>query len=330
MTYISGNITSANPAADLYALMDPAFASAGFTLVDTVVISTRTHKIWKSNAANNQAGLDWYLDVTYTTTGAGSIWLSPFEDFNAVTDIGTRGPIFDTTTTIEGTYFSKYGATGSALETNWMAATGTINQITLSTASVGYWMSITQNRVIAMSSLAPSRLVYCGFWEPNTAYSTNAGAALYPLIVGSLDSYLTSTTGTTDGYAAVTRAPRATTFSRWNRIATFWTGHFFPHHPEGGYGVLGAADASPFLGTIPPRGKYVYVLMNPSTGTFTAGTVYANNSIAAVNVGRAKDALSFLSTSTVTRGDTVTIDGDTWVLTSSHATYLTCLAFRAI
>lgn len=332
MTYISGNITSANPAADLYAQIDTALSSAGFTFVDTVVITTRTHKIWKSNAANNTANVDWYLDVTYTTTGTGSIWLGIFEDYNATTDIGYRGIVWDTTTTVEQTYFSKYGATGYALETNWTGATNTFNQIDLSTAAFGYWISITQNRIIAMTSLSATKLVYCGVWEPNTAHSTYAGAQVFPLIVGSLDTYLSSAAGTAATNAGVTRAPRAPSISRWTRAGVFWSGHSIANHPDGGYGAIGAGDVSPFLGAIQPRGKYIYVLLNQSAAnSFSSDNAqYALNANAPANVGRAKDVLSFLAAATVTRGDTVTINGETWILTSKATSYYTALAFRAI
>lgn len=333
MTYISGTLTSANPSADLYALMEPALTSAGYTLVDTVVISTRTHKIWRSNAAGNDANLNWFLDVTYTTTGAGNMWLSPFEDYNAATDTGIRGVVYDATTTVEQTYYSRYGAVGSALETNWTAAVNTFNAIDVSTASFTYWISITQNRVIALSSISVEKVVYCGLWEPNATHAAYVGASSFPLVVGMLGAGTMAAAGGVVGNAGLTRIPFAPSVSRWTRCAVFWTGHYFTNHPEGGYGALGAADVNPFYGNVLPKGKYVYMVFNTGTGTtgFSSdNAIYGSNANAAANVGKLKDVLSFLAASTVTRGDTVTINGETWVLCSRFSSWYGTIAFKAV
>src|SRR3954469_25016645 len=144
----------ANPAATLYATLAGGLTTAGFTLVDTQVISTRTHKVWKSAAANNAQGLDWFLDAVYTTTGAGSLWLFPMEFYDPATHLATRmvhGGL--SSTTIDQTFYSINGATAFTLESaSWPlnASNATGLPLLTSTSSFGYWFSVTGDRVIGL------------------------------------------------------------------------------------------------------------------------------------------------------------------------------------
>src|SRR6187402_1092437 len=115
MTYITGTITDANPGPLLYAAIETAAIALGYTLEDTVVIGSNTHKILKSAAAGNSRGQDWYLDINFATTGVvGGIRFAPFEGYNPATDQGIRGPYTISTTAIEQTYYSPFGVTGNA------------------------------------------------------------------------------------------------------------------------------------------------------------------------------------------------------------------------
>ncbi len=330
MAYISGTLTSANPAADLYALIAPALTTAGYTLVDTVVISTRTHKVWKSAAADNVQNLDWFLDVAYTTTGVGSVWLSPFEDFNPTTDLGFRGPYNASNASIEGTYYSRYGATGYALETNWATVSSNNNSIEASTTSFGYWISITINRVIGLSTVSAAKTVYCGLFEPSADHVAHAGASLFPLIVGPLTDSV-GIDGTNTSNTMVTRAPKATAISNWFYMPRLWSYGAYHIIPEGGFGVLGDISVNPYIGAQTPRGRSIYVVFPPTNGNAlgmnTAGAA-ANITNAAI-VGKLRDVLVFAAVPSVSRGDTTTINGDTWILGSKLSSYYAAYAFKA-
>jgi hypothetical protein len=215
MTYGTGTVTDANPGPALYAAMEATFLAAGFTLADTVVISTRTHKVLKSDAADNDLGKTWYLDIHYPTTGiTGGMFMAPFEDFNSTTDLGFRGPYTGASnTTIEGTYYSRFGATGSALESSWANAVAFTNlDNALTTGAMGWFLSATTDRVIFASTASAAELHYVGFFEPTADHVTAAGAALYPLIVAHFNTAASTAACTTSAAAsmAFTRVPPMT------------------------------------------------------------------------------------------------------------------------
>ncbi|MES2630787.1 MAG: hypothetical protein V4611_02430 [Patescibacteria group bacterium] len=320
MTYISGTLTSANPAADLYALMDTALTSAGYTLFDTVIIGARTHKMWRSAAGNNSQNLTWYLDVTYTTTGNGSIWLSTFEDFNATTDLGYRGPYLAFDSTIESTYYSRFGATGYALETNWATVANTTNNLVLSTANFGYWISITADRVIGLTSISTTKVVYAGFFEPNSEHIARADTALFPLITG------TVTQDAAMGSAMLTRAPKGVSASiYWQYTARTYSYSAITTSAEGGYGVIGDNSVNPYTGYNTARGRNVYVVF----GYYANGLTATNaNSTTSATVGKLRDVYYFAAASSVARGDTITIAGQIWILCTSTSNFT--FAFKAI
>jgi hypothetical protein len=215
MTYATGTVTDANPGPALYAAMEPTLLAAGFTFVKTVVITTRTHKVLKSDAADNDLGKTWYLDVSYPTTGtSGGMFMAPFEDFNSTTDLGFRGPYTGVSnTTIEGTYYSRFGATGSALEGSWANATAYSNlDNALTTGAMGWFLSATTDRVIFASTAAAGELHYVGFFEPTADHVAAAGAALYPLVVAHFAGAASSPACLTSAGAsmAFTRVPPLT------------------------------------------------------------------------------------------------------------------------
>lgn len=333
MTYITNSLTSANPAADLYTAMAAALSSAGFTLVDTVVISTRTHKVWKCAAANNAHGLDWYLDVAYTTTGAGHIWLGMFEDYNATTHVGYRGIYNSTadTNNAEATYYSRYGATGYALETNWTTVTNNVSVIQTQISNFAYWISITGDRVIAMTSVRPTDVIYVGMFDPYTPWANKIGGLLFPLIActinspssegGSEISYVSAmnlppTVGSSADPASLTRHPPITSLLqsaayRYNNVNIYTAYNPGPNsttsRPQGsGYG-----GANGFVDTL--TNDYYDI---PRGGKLIVAVTWADRYN--VTIGTLKDILLFAAQA-VTRGDTVTITGSDWVLSGQNS-----------
>lgn len=179
MTFVSGTITTGVDA-DLYNVIATALASNGLILVDTQVISTRTHRVWKNPASNNSLGKDWYYDISYPTSGQAGITIHPFEDYDAVNHLGIRGCVPIATYTPETTYYSRYGATGYALETNWIPSTS--YQITTSASSYGYRLSITPDRIIGTTTAANTALIYAGLIDLSNACAAAAGASAFPII----------------------------------------------------------------------------------------------------------------------------------------------------
>lgn len=319
MTFITGSLTSANPAADLYAQqIAPALTTAGFTLVDTVVISTRTHAVWKSAAASNSHNLDWYLDVAYVTTGTGGVYLSAFEYYDPATHLGYRGPYsISSTSAIETTYYSRYGATGYALETNWY----TINSahlLSLATTAFTYWISITTDRVVGMTSVAATTVVYAGFYTPDSDYATAAGNLMYPLVSG----YLPVPGINAYNYMQVTRIPLVTSIYDWQHVPWVSTPDILS--PIGPIADVAGVTSSPVPG--PARGAQFFL----GAGSSNAYPSVSVAPFTAVRFGTIPDCLWFLASAGVIRGDTITIDGQQWVLTTYlGSTNYTAIAFKA-
>ena len=307
MAYATGSITDANSSLALYTALASLLTTAGYTLVDTVVISTRTHKVWKSAAANNSMNLDWYLDVAYTTTGVGPLHLTPFEYFDPATDLGYRGPYNAGNTTIETTYYSRYGATGYALETNWFGAQSGVGLPT--SASFAYWLSVTGDRVIGLSSLLAWSICYAGFYEPTARFSAMAGAANYPLVKSEFNDPGGVSTGS---YGGITRAPKSSTLNNpW-----LYAGGVAPE--------VSSMPVREGTVTTPPPSGAPSIACRAALGSPVSGTPSFDPL-----PGYLRDVLFVRSVNTVVRGDTFTVGSDTYVLGSYNVGSAATVAFKA-
>lgn len=317
MTFVTGTYTNANPGPALYAALETSLVSVGFTLVDTVVISTRTHKVLQAPA--NSFGLGWFLDISYPTTGvATGVKTTPFEDYNAASHLGFRGPYGAGSadmTVPESTYYSRYGSTGYALETNWSnSAANTGFDTALSTGATTYWASITPERVVLMLSSAPTKLSYAGFFTPTPDFIAAADTALYPLISVTLTAAVNAQSSTAGAStAAVTRLPKLTGFSgaagsRTN--VSSWVGSVFVGALDWGVrfaaGGLIGVGGSLFTGktSISP----IPVVLGTAAPSPTLGMGALVGVLDGVAAGQAAPS--------AVRGDTVEVDSDTWLLSS--------------
>jgi hypothetical protein len=321
MTYATGTVTDANPGPALYAAMEPTFLAAGFTLVDTVVIGSRTHKVLKSAAADNTFALDWYLDVHFPTTGAGSIFFTPFEHFDPATDLGYRGPYSVSSATIDGTTYSRYGATGNALETNWAnSAAHTALDNPIVTSAFGWYLSATTERVIFLSTAASAELHYCGFFEPTAAHEAHAGADMYPLIVAHFSSPVTtpsSGSGATAISACLTRMPKVGSVNWINHVVC-----------DISYAQMSGAvgGSGPFGGT----GETALARRPIVMGHNALGSSSGTAAVAGLGlVGFLIDVGNSWTDGTIARGDTFT-DDDSGVWVSTDDTSSVGMWFKAV
>jgi hypothetical protein len=314
MAYISGICNNVNPGPTLYALMDPALTAAGFTFVDTVVISTRTHKVWKSAAASNAANLDWYLDIGYPTTGAGNMTVQCFEYFDPATDLGYRGLYAGSSSlVIDATTSSRYGATGSALETNWIGATTFTTYATpIPATAFNYYISMTTNRLIMLLDNGATyphshAVTYVGLYTPDSLYAAKAGASIYPLVgffatasPASMNlPFSTSATTVGSTSAALTRIPPATSM-----LNNGWGGSINVHAP---WQLLGGKFLGNAQTNYPEVAVPFYIGNNNSNSAQAIGALYGVCSDVAV-----------LQSMSAIRGDTVTIGGNTWVVSTAN------------
>lgn len=320
MTFVTGSVTNSNPGPALYAALEPTLLAVGYTLEDTVVIGARTHKILKSAAGLNSFGLQYFLDINYPTSGvATGIMMATFENYTAATDQALRGPYAGNSTVIDATTFSRFGDNAYALETNWNnGVSATALHLSLVTATITYWASITPERVILMISSAPTQMAYAGFFTPSAEHAAYAGAALYPLITLRLTAGAESVTATSlsAASAVVTRLPRLAAFdasagavapSNWN--ASLWVSPMGLLGRAGSGGAVGGA-VSPFTGE-------VSIFQIPITFGSISPT---STQLAAARVGELDGIAGGYAAPSVSRGDTVTVAGVKWYLSSLGGT----------
>ena len=316
MTFITPTIPAvADPGPLVYAELETAMLGVGWTLEDTVVIGTRTHKVLKSAAAGNARGLDWWIDISYPTTGVAThLLMAPFEGYDAVTHLAVRGPVTAASATIETTYYSRYGTTGYALETNWAnLGTYTALDALLTIASFGMWASVTRDRIIVMLSSEPTAVSYTGFFIPTAAHTAYAGAALFPLVMcrtaNDTDRQADSTPASSE--IQFTRVPKATSIN-WSNSALMGTSN----HPMSGR--VGAATANTVDGQF---------TVSPFTIAFN-GLGFTNSYPGRTVMGQLDGVYCGYGDAAVTRGDTVTIGGIPYVTTTVSSTLITL--FKAV
>lgn len=176
--YINGTISTGQDK-DMHDALAAAMVSVGYVLVDTQVIGARTWKVYKSPAASNSIGKDFYLAISYSTTGWGGINIRPFEDYDVVNHLGIRGVTGTTAFSPETTFYSRYGSVGYALETNWMIATN--YQLITQAASYGYYLSVTPDAIAGFTS-TNSTCVYSGLMNLTAGSVSAQGSSAFPLV----------------------------------------------------------------------------------------------------------------------------------------------------
>lgn len=91
MTYKTGSITSATPAKALFDLIDPDLVAVGYTRVETGLASGGvTWAVYKSPAASNFFGADWYFALGYDTSAQTTLYSCVMEDWDATNDLAIR------------------------------------------------------------------------------------------------------------------------------------------------------------------------------------------------------------------------------------------------
>ena len=322
MTFISGTISpTANPGPALYAALEPTLLAVGYTLDDTVVISSRTHKMLKSPAGVNSRGQSWYLNFAYNNTGnaAGVFTLRAFEDFNPSTDLAFRGPHNSSSSVIDPATFSRYGTTGYALNSNnWAGSSGWSE--TLATGAFNYWASITPDRIILAVSTY-NYVCYAGFFETTSDYEAKAGAGAFPLICGVVNNNIISSYGSIPTLV-LTRVAPMTDFAQipsentnW-QISVFADGLYTPRLLASG--AIGSLP-SVFTNTIEAV---------PFPVCFGGSSFISAAYFGSAKVGQLSGLASVFRIASVALGDTVTIGSDTWVVVNIASTGLATILKR--
>lgn len=332
MTYISGTLVDSNAPSVLYPTIASALTSAGFTFVEAVVVSTRTHQIWKSPAASNPANKDWYLDVAYVTTGVGSFGFYVYEGYNATTHKAIR-PVYGEAsgTTVEQTYYthSSNGANERTLESFSPGAGRAVPSYgvghfdwTLPATSFGYWISITTTRVCALFSTNPTQVFYGGLYTPAPHMVAASPSLIYPLCMTVMQGQVANIMGGSGSYGS-----GSILLSRLPKLSSVYTSSSYY-----GWGSI----ARPAMDLIYANGP-AFGTGSPNVQPATAGEVQIVTGPGPDNttppqpgwIGTLIDIMVIPATGMV-RGDSISISGITepFLLSTTSSSHAAC--FRQV
>lgn len=220
MSYAQGTITNANAGNVLAEAVHTVFLAAGWTLEDDLTVSPRRARVYKSAAASNLAGYDWFAAVRWNSTGTES----PFEilcgrGYDPVTDSitepcaapggtgGTLGSFREWSEPVTGAHASPYNVTPNLNQDSFYLS----HDVNISkpwfwcsppSTAFAYWISITLDHVFITSTIpavAPiANHAYVAFtmdidpaWtalpfavNPNPVASMGRGRAISATVVG--------------------------------------------------------------------------------------------------------------------------------------------------
>jgi hypothetical protein len=291
MTYDTGTISTGQDA-DMYTALAAMLVAQGYVLTDTQVVSTRTHRIFKNPAANNSSGKDWYVDVAYSTVGTAGISIRPHEDYDAVNHFLIRSIPATYGWVPDATYYSRYGATGYALESgNWSSVSG--YSIFTQAASFAYYLNVSPDCIAGFTSIN-TQLCYVGLIDLSQGCINAQGTAALPLVMVSSNSFFQTR------HPKMTKTVQSVQFTGSVQSLQAAYGPRFPGEDFEG--------ESP---TIWPYNLYPQGY-NAGYSTGTAGGNYR---------GKLKPVVGMITVdATVGRGDTVSDGTNTWVINGQAST----------
>lgn len=313
MAYAQDTLTSANAANDFVGVLDGLLTLAGWETVETLTPSGNfRNRVYKSPAASNLCGYDWYLAVCWTTIGTENyVRVFGFESWNTGTKLasGISGGFTSPFSSSDGASSNPTTGYTSATTINLGTLAVTTSVTSISVASAGttsnqsnfgwqtlvpssafaYWMSVTLDHV--------------GLW---TTVATNVGQAIICSLIMD-DDYVAS--GLYNPHPVVT----------FNSVGFALSSHFYGvpisnnSYVSAGFGYSGVfgsklpALSDTYFDAFAQR-PYVYLTSlrqgssNPTPQTSIRGQVV---------VGRIPDFLTVWGGSI---GDTVTVGSATYVL----------------
>lgn len=210
MAFRSGNIVSANPAADLVAQIEAEFNVHGnWDLLDTVTIGTNTHRVWKNRGTGtgaNAFGQDFHISLQYAAAGGTTLRIRCFESYDAVADKAIR-PCVPSAGSLAINANGSHGdeVAGFTLE----AATLVYADVLAVTTGFDYYIQVSANRLcVAAKYSTTDTAVYAGLFESLMA------ADPFPLaIIGTSGNENAVYTDT-----GVSRHPNKTTAETYNFV----------------------------------------------------------------------------------------------------------------
>lgn len=190
---------SANPGADFYTAITPALLGGGLTFIETIVVDGITHSLWRASAVNS-FGSPWVLGVAYYATGMpkNMVWFHVYESYNEATNKALNGPI----NPFSGASFDVNGSGSASTPTDlndplivspihqlWSGTGDYHYGVRISDQPFVYWLSVTTDRLILMTSVDARRMMYAGLYKPAPPWAATQGSKLFPLGMGNVTVY---------------------------------------------------------------------------------------------------------------------------------------------
>ena len=289
MSYQTGSILSATPSNEVMTIIESMLtAHPAWEFVENYVDGTYTNRVWKCLGTENGFGQDFYVAFMRLTASIGTaqIIVQVAEQYNATTHVATRALANPGSTfTVDATYAAPYGNTGYAFShANWYKSI----PYTPTTSTFQYYFVVTPNSIL-MAGSSTTYPVFAGLYEPFwDGLDTIPDFPLCAIQMGYSDA---------DGSGAFTRMPGAQGTSYTDTMAAYWylgavgsPANALLQTPHGSVGTNNPVSKQKLYGA--------EVCAMTGSGTFPPKGVFT-------------DMLYFMGSGG--RGDTLTVDGDTWV-----------------
>lgn len=310
MTYSTGTVlTNPTPAFGMRDVLEAALTAHGnWEFVKTVPNTPANvdQRVWRCKGAGNGFGTEFYLFLVYNLAGTGNLTYYTAETFNATTNVfGHPCPLENTTATAPAADFSFGGATTYNVST--YATNAHLETLALSTTQFDYFVLVGRGHIMVNVRVGSvTNGIYIGLFD--SLMTTDP----FPLVIFN------------PGNISVANVPLPGTFSRMPDVTgsvarqfavrefttlavTAWTNPAVLHGGQVGLPGLDSGDL--YAGGVPLGSR---VLLTPLN--YTSPGLYG-----AIR-GLCRDLLYFETPTAVQPGDTMTVSGQTWVLTGALPT----------
>lgn len=172
MGYRTGSITNANPALELYNQIAAEFdLHANWDFVDTVVIGSNTHKVWKnrgSGSGANAFGQDFFVDFQYAASGGTTLRVRCFELYDSTLDKCAR-PCVGAASSLPINADGSWGDAAPGASTGYTLENTSLvyaDVLTVTTA-FDYFIQVSVNKInVATKFSTTNTALYAGLFEP--------------------------------------------------------------------------------------------------------------------------------------------------------------------
>ena len=194
MTYIAETYNNLN---SFKTDLENALAANGYILVDTVALTGYSCRVWKNPAANNtRIGKDWFLLLAFQNVAAGqggklNIQVAERYDVATHTVGGVRYVPIRNNQQVGYPYFNGDHELMKPLDSTTARASMTNSllpgPLITNEPPIGFWLSVTPEKVSYIMSSTPEYVFYFGGYEMNPDLLAELGPGrAFPLVAGGL------------------------------------------------------------------------------------------------------------------------------------------------